>query len=152
MHPVFGNPRRIGLLSAASELLHEKTEWSGGAGRSYQAYVYKLGEELPLFGGVYVWVRVGQTLIATRLKIALYAGRAGDFRDRMQKHQSKNDKWPDALRLGMTEIHLIPIFGDESLREKVESDLINHHRPPLNEVIPPLPYFGPATILGGGYR
>ncbi|MXZ12772.1 MAG: hypothetical protein F4Y78_01985 [Candidatus Dadabacteria bacterium] len=59
---------------------------------------------------------------------ALYIGETWRFSDRLPGHE----KWPSAVALGATHIHL-KVFYTEAMRKSVEKELIDYYKPPLND-------------------
>lgn len=58
----------------------------------------------------------------------LYIGETQGFKERLNPH---HEKWDEALRLGMDYISVHVPFPF-SLRFDIERNLIEHHKPPLN--------------------
>ena len=138
----FGSPYGRSVPSIVPQPRPQAT-WRGASGASYQAEIYLAGEPLPRCAGVYVWPALGRTLLTIGSLLAVYVGIAGDFLARMQRHQAESDKWPDAVRMGVTDLHFIPIAGEESHSRAVEADLIAAHDPPLNKAAPATGFLNP---------
>src|SRR5271154_3415278 len=65
------------------------------------------------------------------LKRLLYSGEAADFRDRVSKHE-KRQEWEGKLKLGEVLCFNAALISPAVDRERAEAALINYHRPPCN--------------------
>lgn len=76
-------------------------------------------------GGVYIFCKPG----ADGSHLALYIGKTESFAQRFSRHE----RWPEAVQKGATHL-LVTLLHKEADRVKVESALIQKHKPPMNQL------------------
>lgn len=91
-------------------------------------------ENWPNTGGVYVFAKpipgVLDAIIFPEHATwkATYIGRAKSFSTRTHDNHGK---WMDALDLGFTHVHILPV-SEKKERRRIETQLIKTYKPPLN--------------------
>ena len=100
----------------------------------YQFVVYDL--EGPIYNapGIYIFSKVTPNAQSGNDVQFLYIGQTEAFRTRLNPN---HEKWDVALRLGMNCIFVYVPRPSES-RFDIESHLIEHLKPPLNDQISPI--------------
>lgn len=118
--------------------------WAGASGQQYQFLVVPLGDAVPMRGGVYIMARqpmgLAAALMGQRLE-SLYVGKAQDLYQRVCAGLEQHHKWP-ALHSAGAEFVGIHLVTSEAERARIEIDLIQGLRPPLNETYNALRGFG----------
>ena len=90
----------------------------------YEFNVYRIDNEWKEVGGVYIFA--GEN--ADKEWVAYYIGMTESLKERLRDHSD----WVDATRRGATHVHVMFVVGGTS-RARIERQLIDYHRPPLNQ-------------------
>lgn len=85
--------------------------------------VYLMSGNWNEVSGIYIFAGVN----AQNQWVALYIGQAASFAQRLPNHE----RYAEAVRLGATHVHAM-VVPDQTLRNKIELDLIQRFQPRLN--------------------
>jgi hypothetical protein len=113
--------------------------WQGASGQWYIHTVFPFSEKTFVQGANYVMVRREWD----GKRSGLYIGQSDNLSARLPKHE----KIAAARMLGANEIHMHLLASSSSERFRIETDLRNGHRTPLNEQSAP----SFAGLLGAGH-
>ena len=97
---------------------NQTVTWSG-----YDFTVYPPSTTWNDVGGIYIFSGTNHQ----GKWVAYYIGQAESFQTRLPSHE----RWNDAVRLGATHIHAMPV-STESERQRIEAELIHNFQPQLN--------------------
>ena len=100
-------------------------DWAGQSGAVYSYTIHRDGDNLPVAGGNYIFVRFERG----NGYYALYIGQTSNLSNRIPSHE----KLPCARNHSMNQLHYRVHNGNEASRLAEESDLIKRWTPPCND-------------------
>jgi excinuclease UvrABC nuclease subunit len=98
--------------------MNDKVKWL-----TYEFTVCKPDASWNEVGGIYIFCGIN----SKKQWQPYYIGQAENFRNRFSSHE----QWEKAVKLGATHIHAMTVL-QEAMREKIEKELIQTWKPPLN--------------------
>ena len=97
----------------------------------YQFVVYDLNGPAYNVPGVYIFSKGRPNAQGGNTHQILYIGESETLKDRVTPN---HEKWDDAIRQGMNFVSIYVPYSAET-RQGIEKELIQHFKPPLNDLI-----------------
>jgi hypothetical protein len=103
--------------------------WFGASGTIYEFQLHDVGTAFKSRCGVYIFCRQ----INDGQYAPLYVGECDDFDGRVGRNRATHHKWQGVVTRGVSHVCTLFVPGDRAKRLRIEADLRQGLRPPLND-------------------